>query len=690
MTSTPAQTYLVAGNITGLNSGGASITLVNNGKDTLTLNANGGFQFPTSLANGATYSITVATQPTGETCAVTNGSGTVSAANVTSISVSCSAVPVAKYTVGGNVAGLNAGASVTLKNNGSDTVAVSANGSFVFPVSLVNAAAYNVTVGTQPTGETCTASNAIGTVTGANVGNVNVVCVANATKTYTVGGAVSGLGTGASVTLLDNGADAKTVSSNGTFTFPTALQGGASWAVTVGTQPAGETCAVSNGNGTNIGANVTAVTVACTPNPTYSIGGSVSGLPAGSSVTLGNNGSDLLTVPTNGTFVFSTQLASGASYNVTIVTQPATGKCEVINGSGVVAAAGVTSVTINCGLPPFLYTTGLDGSGNGNVYQYSSDATTGALTALAGSPVFAGGGIATGITLNPARTVAYVTLFYQATAVVYSIDPVTGALTRVGTQIGTDDGPYGVAISPSGKFAYVLNENSNDVLGYTVDATTGALTLMAGGGRFATGSLPQGIAIDPTGKFAYVASTGDGTVQAFTIDPVTGALTQLAGGTYPGSANIGIAINPAGTIVYTANAGATGGITAWSINPTTGALTSLATYRSGTGYNSIVLNAAGTFAYAGEVIGGAFDVYAVNSSSGALSPIAGSPFPLPLPLGTGQVASSFVISTSGTLLYVTTTKGLVGYAVNPSTGAPTAISGVTAGTVQLTGAVIAP
>ncbi|MFL9876438.1 beta-propeller fold lactonase family protein [Paraburkholderia megapolitana] len=697
MTSTPTsppppvQTYLVAGNITGLTTGGTPITLVNNGKDALTVNANGGFQFPTALASGAAYSITVATQPAGETCTVNNGSGTVNAANVTSISVSCSSVPAKTYTVGGNVAGLNAGASVTLKNNGSDTVSVSANGSFVFPVSLVDAAAYNVTVGTQPAGETCTASNAIGTVNGANVGNVSIVCIANAPKTYTVGGTVSGLSTGASVTLRDNGADATTVSSNGTFTFPTALQGGASWTVTVGTQPTGETCSVSNANGTKISANVTAVTVACTPNPTYSIGGSVSGLPTGSSVTLENNGSDLLTVPTNGTFVFSTQLASGATYNVTIATQPAGGNCTVTNGIGVVAAAGVTSVSVSCLSPPFLYVADVSNKG---VDAYAFNAATGALTLLPGSPTTAGG-YPSAIALNPGRTVAYVTLSDQATVVAYSIDGVTGALTRVGTQTGTGDNPLAVTVTPSGKFAYVANSGSNSVSGYTVNAATGALTPMPGG-AFAAGIEPQSIAIDPTSRFAYVANSNysniaAGTISAYTIDAGTGALTAMSGSPFASAGRPqAITVNPAGTVAYTANytvtAGVGGGISAWSIDPSTGALTLIGTFGgAGLSLTSIELNAAGTFAYAADVSSG-FDVYAVNSSSGALTPITGSPFQL----GFVQYGSSLALSTSGTLVYVTTNSGLLGYTVNASTGAPTAIPGGGVGIGDLTGVVMAP
>ena len=77
----------------------------------------------------------------------------------------------------------------------------------------------------------------------------------SAPATFTVGGSVSGLS--GSVVLQDNGADNLTVTANGPFTFATGLASGAAYAVTVKTQPAGQTCTVANGSGTMGSANVT-------------------------------------------------------------------------------------------------------------------------------------------------------------------------------------------------------------------------------------------------------------------------------------------------------------------------------------------------------------------------------------------------------------------------------------------------
>jgi hypothetical protein len=86
---------------------------------------------------------------------------------------------------------------------------------------------------------------------------------------FTVGGDVSGLASGASIVLQNNGADDQTLSVDGSFTF-TQQSDGSSYDVTVATQPPGQTCIVADGSGTLSGADVSSVSVSCvdTPAPT--------------------------------------------------------------------------------------------------------------------------------------------------------------------------------------------------------------------------------------------------------------------------------------------------------------------------------------------------------------------------------------------------------------------------------------
>ena len=250
------------------------------------------------------------------------------------------------YTVGGSVGGLTGSGLVLSLNAGAQTLPVAANGAFTFPTGLANGAAYAVTIGTQPSGQTCSVANGSGTISGANVTNVAVTCAA--TPTYTIGGTVSGLSGAGLVLSLNAGSQTLPVSTNGAFTFPTAVANGTAYTVTVGTQPAGQACTVANGSGTVAGANVTNVAVTCANN-TYSVGGTVSGL-VGNSVTLSLNGTESLPVASNGSFTFSTMLAGGAAYAVTVQTQPTSPSlvCSVANGSGTIAAANVGNVAVTC------------------------------------------------------------------------------------------------------------------------------------------------------------------------------------------------------------------------------------------------------------------------------------------------------------------------------------------------------
>jgi hypothetical protein len=90
----------------------------------------------------------------------------------------------------------------------------------------------------------------------------------NPPTTYTVGGNITGL-TG-SVTIQNNSSNDIIETANAGFTFPAQAEG-TDYVVTVSSQPAGQTCTVGNGSGTNITVDITNVTVTCaddvTPTP---------------------------------------------------------------------------------------------------------------------------------------------------------------------------------------------------------------------------------------------------------------------------------------------------------------------------------------------------------------------------------------------------------------------------------------
>ncbi len=162
-----------------------------------------------------------------------------------------------------------------------------------------------------------------------------------------IGGTLSGLGDSLNVVLQNNNTDNLQLTANGTFTFRTSAASGAAYSVTVLTQPLGQTCNVSSGTGTvdTKSRDVTNIVVTCAANS--SVGGTLTGLLAGRSITLANAG-QLLAVAQNGSFAFPGVLPAGSTYEVTIVTQPAGQTCSVINGSGAVVANVMATVAVTC------------------------------------------------------------------------------------------------------------------------------------------------------------------------------------------------------------------------------------------------------------------------------------------------------------------------------------------------------
>ncbi len=342
--STAPTTYIISGTISGLT--GTGLVLQDNGGDNLTPTVGiTAFTFTTALAASAMYNVTVLTQPSNpaQTCVVTFGTGTVAAA-VTNIQVNCTNNT---FTIGGSVSGLS-GTGLVLQDNGGSNLTISANGSFTFPGTINRGSSYNVTVLTQPSnpGQTCDVANGYGAGIFGNVTAIQVTCFTT-TVTDTIGGTVTGL-SGSGLILQNNSGNNLPVSASGSFTFSTPVANGSNYSVTVFAQPSNPTqnCVVTGGGGTATG-NITGIQVNCSTT-TYTIGGTISGL-TGTGLVLQDNGGDNLSLAAGMTsFTFATPVASGATYGVAVLTEPSGQTCSITNGTGTVAAAPVTNVTVSC------------------------------------------------------------------------------------------------------------------------------------------------------------------------------------------------------------------------------------------------------------------------------------------------------------------------------------------------------
>jgi hypothetical protein len=146
-------------------------------------------------------------------------------------------------------------------------VTASGPSTFTFATPVAYNGSYAVTVGTQPTAETCTITGGSGSPVTANVTGVSVTCAA--APTYSISGTVALITGGTNVTLsIQLGTNAPTnmtYSATGPYTFLTGVPSGGSYTITTVTPPPGQICPITHGSSGNVTANVTNVAVNCFP-----------------------------------------------------------------------------------------------------------------------------------------------------------------------------------------------------------------------------------------------------------------------------------------------------------------------------------------------------------------------------------------------------------------------------------------
>jgi hypothetical protein len=228
----------------------------------------------------------------------------------------------------------------------------------------------------------------------------------------------------------------------------------------------------------------------------YTVRGVVYGMIGGGLI-LQNNGADDLLVNANGTFTFPKAIANGATYNVTIKTQPATlsQTCTVSNATGVINTKPVGNVIISCVPPPprllvepsgrFVYAANYAA---GNISAYAIDAASGALTPVAGSPFAAAPirihfrSIRRPVSLHGQYHDRQHFGLYHRRGHRHPRGSRRIALRRRHTPLRSHD-------RSDGNLAYAANITSGNISAYAIDAATGILTEVAGS-PFAAGTQP--------------------------------------------------------------------------------------------------------------------------------------------------------------------------------------------------------
>jgi 6-phosphogluconolactonase len=372
----------------------------------------------------------------------------------------------------------------------------------------------------------------------------------------------------------------------------------------------------------------------------------------------------------------ATTVSSGSAVNLTVSSGPATSFAYVSNvGDGTISAYSINSSTgaltplasspivvsgagtnglAEIKVDPsgkFLFVPNTNVVGNvltSDVYAYAISASDGSLTAVAGSPFPAGVG-AISLAFDATGTHLYTANSFdnngvgQGTISAYSMDTSTGVLTPLAnspyTIAGTSPNP--TQIVRAGNFLYVTDQNNNCVEVFAIASGTGALTQNVPGSPFATDVGPFSLAVDPSGSVLYTNNSGPvppgqfqgaGSMSAFTINSTTGALTPVAGNPLPISATNDIAIDPSGKFLLLTESSFSplvNGVSVYPINKTTGALGTLVAgspfASGGTNAFSVSIDPTGQFVYVGNDQSANLSEFTLNTTTGALTPVAGSP-----------------------------------------------------------------
>lgn len=257
----------------------------------------------------------------------------------------------------------------------------------------------------------------------------------------------------------------------------------------------------------------------------------------------------------------------------------------------------------------------------------------------------------------------------------FAVNLGTGALTAVpGSPFATGGAGNFTAdidsIAVCGDLLYASNGNGSSVSVFLIDETTGALTPVIGS-PFATGGCPTGLACTPGNGRLYVGNFCANSISIFDVDPMTGALSVNAASPYllpGGSTNpFDLELDATGTRLFVTQ-DLSNDVGVFDIGPS-GALTPVAgsPFAAGGNEHGGALRPDGAFYYVAN-LGSSIGAYGV-SGGGALSPLAGSPFAF--------AVSDLAVTPDGAFLLASNTgAGKVGvFAVNPVSGIPSAVAG---------------
>jgi 6-phosphogluconolactonase len=239
------------------------------------------------------------------------------------------------------------------------------------------------------------------------------------------------------------------------------------------------------------------------------------------------------------------------------------------------------------------------------------------------------------------------------------------------------------AVGLNGNYLYVSNSfikgipnNGSQIFGYSIDSNDGTLTALPGSPffKFKPPISIQGLAPTPDGRFLYGADAS-GHIYAFKVDSQTGVPKQISGSPFASGANQQLAVDPTGRFLYASDDNPPGGVLAFTIDsrgrlsPVPGSPFPIPDPSFLTSSEPYGIVDTGSFVYVALSASDRIAAFAVDRATGALTPVPGSPF------AAGNSPANFALANH--FLYVVNPgDGTVsGYSIDAASGALTPIPG---------------
>src|SRR3989442_815781 len=297
----------------------------------------------------------------------------------------------------------------------------------------------------------------------------------------------------------------------------------------------------------------------------------------------------------------------------------------------------------------------------GNIHGFGVDPSSGKLTPLPSVAVTNGAAAGdVGLAADSGGMILYATSdgLGGPNVTSFLVDKQTGTLTpNTGQTLPVP--PRKLAAAPGGGSSalaccvYVIPDqsaNAAELFAFNINKQNGTLTLAPNQPSTLPGVPREDIAITPSGNWIGVPfeGTSGGEIAGIARDPNTGAIANLpptgTGGDEPG----GIRVTPDGKFVVVVNQ-ATNSVSVFSLNSGTGALTEVSGSPFATGNlpNPVAIDPSGKFVFVGNTGAGSLSAYTIDSA-GRLTAVTGTP----IQLAANSQPSSIAVDPAGKFVYL--------------------------------------